>query len=85
MRCEQNTNILALQLYLVSDVSGEQHPHSSSPCWTLDLQLVLRIVGQAVDVLHWALLPIPTTAEQTKPEQTLQAEWCSQIKTDGTF
>lgn len=52
--------------YLVSDVSGEQHPHSSAPCWTMDLQLVLGIVGQTVDILHWALLPIPTTAHGTQ-------------------
>lgn len=47
---------------LVCDVSGEQHPDSSSPCWTLDLQLVLRIICKAVDVLNGSLLSIPATA-----------------------
>lgn len=60
----------ALRRYLVCDVSGEQHPHSSSPCWTLDLQLVLGVVGEAVDVLHRTLPPIPATADQTQTRQS---------------
>lgn len=50
---------------LVSDVPGQQHPHGSAPCWTLHFQLVLGIVGEAVNILHGSLLPIPAAAEQT--------------------
>lgn len=47
--------------HLIRDVSAQQHPDHSSTLWALHLQLVLRVVGQAVSILHWALLCIPST------------------------
>lgn len=58
---------------LVSDVSSQQNPHCSAPCWTLDFQFVLGIVGKAVHVLHRSLLPIPTTADQTVTKRTVSS------------
>ena len=47
--------------HLICDVSTQQHPDHSSTLWALHLQLVLRVVGQAVGILHRALLCIPST------------------------
>lgn len=57
-------------------MSGEQDPHSSAPCWTVDLQPVLRIVCETVDVFYWSLSSIPATAEGHKQEHTLDTEGC---------
>lgn len=51
--------------HLVSDVPAEQDPDGSTTLWTLHLQLVLRVVGQAVGILHRALLCIPCTESDT--------------------
>lgn len=51
--------------HLVSDVPAEQDPDGSTTLWTLHFQLVLRVVGQAVGILHRALLCIPRTGSDT--------------------
>lgn len=64
---------------LVSDVPGQQYPHGSAPCWTLYFQFVLGIVGEAVNVLHRPLLPIPAAADQTPSQsQPLPSKVCIQ-------
>lgn len=47
--------------HLVCDVPAQQDPDGSSPLRALDLQPVLGIVGQAVGILHRALLRVPCT------------------------
>lgn len=69
--------------HLICDVSAKQHPDCSTTLWTMDLQFVLRIISQAVSILHWTLFCIPSTrsnADTSLDQQDIDLHFENQLK-----